>query len=123
MPVDSFIPFWGWDEPAQPATSGKSKSSKSSKEKRSSKNKSSGSAGTAQVLIEEASAALTGASTPISGGETGPTKSNDTQGLGDEPSTGAKPSAVAASRGPEMEVGGDANMRKRQLAYVEDVDE
>ncbi|KAJ9125770.1 hypothetical protein QFC24_002554 [Naganishia onofrii] len=121
--VDSFIPFWGWDEPAQPAASGKSKSSKSSKEKRSNKNKPSASGSTAQALIEEASAALTGASTPISGGENEAVKSNDTKGLGDEPSTGAKPSAVASGKGPEMEVGGDANMRKRQLAYVEDADE
>ncbi|KAJ9102400.1 hypothetical protein QFC21_002800 [Naganishia friedmannii] len=121
--VDSFIPFWGWDEPAQSAASGKSKSSKSSKEKRSNKNKSSASGATAQALIEEASAAVTGASTPISASENDAVKTNETRGLGDEPSTGAKRSAAASSKGPEMEIGGDANIRKRQLAYVEDAEE
>ncbi|KAJ9107930.1 hypothetical protein QFC19_002673 [Naganishia cerealis] len=119
--VDSFIPFWAWDEPAQPAlASGKSKTSKSSKEKRSGKSKTSTSA--PQALIEEATAALTGASTPVSGGENDATKSAAAEGgLGDEPSTGA--TALESGKGSAMEVGGDANMRKRQMAYVEDAEE
>ncbi|KAJ9114374.1 hypothetical protein QFC20_001517 [Naganishia adeliensis] len=122
--VDSFIPFWAWDEPAQPA--GKSKSSKSSKEKRSSKNKTSSASAlgtTAQTLAAEASAAVTGASTPISGEDTDGVSANASKGLGDAPSTGATPSAADRAQGSAMEVGGDANMRKRQMAYVEDVEE
>lgn len=41
------------------------------------------------------------------------------QGLGDAPSTAAKVDSKASA----METGGDANMRKRQMAYVEDADE
>jgi translocation protein SEC62 len=122
LQVDSFIPFWAWDEPAQPA--GKSKSSKSSKEKRSSKNKASSAIGTtAQALAAEASAAVTGASTPLSGEDTDAASANAPKGLGDAPSTGATPSAADRAKASAMEVGGDANMRKRQMAYVEDAEE
>lgn len=122
--VDSFIPFWAWDEPAQPA--GKSKSSKSSKEKRSSKNKApamSALGTTTQALLAEASAAATGASTPLSGEDTDAVPANASKGLGDAPSTGATPSDADRAKSSAMEVGGDANMRKRQMAYVEDAEE
>lgn len=90
--MDSFIPFWAWDEP--PAK----KAKKSSKSKTSSKSKS--------TKSEKATAATT---QPV--------------GLGDAPSTAAHGDSEGKSADVAKHLGGDDNMRKRQQAYVEEVEE
>ncbi|KAG7527334.1 hypothetical protein FFLO_07035 [Filobasidium floriforme] len=92
--VDSFIPFWAWDTPtpkkSKKSTSSSSSKSSSSKSSKSKKSQSQSQSQPAPVV-----------------------------GLGDAPSTATAPGPVT-SEGSAMHLGGQANMRQRQQAYVED---
>ena len=98
--VDSFIPFWAWDNPASKKSKSKSSSSSSSSKSKS-KSSSSSSSKSSKKAIPVA--------VPVAAGV----------GLGDAPSA-AQGTGPTAGESSAMHMGGQANMRQRQQAYVED---
>lgn len=121
--VDSFIPFWAWDEPAPKKSKSKSTSSSSSSGKTKS-SKTSSSKGNKEKKSGVAVPVL--GSTSGAEGQAVSATSTSTSGLGlelgDEPSAATAP-GPKASEGSAMHLGGQENMRQRQRAYVEDAGE
>jgi hypothetical protein len=110
--VDSFIPFWAWDEP--PPKKGKNSKS-GDKTSRSSKSSGGDKVKRGGPLLDAINDGVTPEGSNAGDGEGDSDAADPPLGVAgtDRPGEGASTSAA-------MEGGGDANMRKRQQAYVED---